>query len=188
MDHDLADFSPDLAKSASDRLWPALWGEFLQKPRLKYNVEATVRDIAFWDLLATLIPQVQPNPILLVSHTAAEGSSLRKSLYGLAEISTGINIVPPPPMRRKRQYIATVNGIDVYGAGIPAGVAWLFSTDMLQQISFEKLPGVGLYAAVKFVPKSEESGTLTLVAKPNLAWRDSPVLELNFLPLPEDTA
>ncbi|AXE62819.1 hypothetical protein BBF93_00310 [Hyphomonas sp. CACIAM 19H1] len=185
MDYDLADFAPSLARSADDLLWRRVWGNFLQKPRQIHDLDVTIRDFAFWEKVSTLIPQVQPNPILLVP-SPTEESVLRKSLYGLSNLSEGIKIESVPTKSAKRNYIATVNGIDVFGASIPPGVSWLFSAEMLQQIVFEKLPETNLYAAVKYVPEDEETGMLRLLAKPKLDWRDTPIFELKFLPSQED--
>lgn len=185
MDYDLADFAPSLVKSAGDILWRTVWGNFLQKPRQLHDFDVTIRDVAFWEKVSALIPQVQPNPILLVS-IPSEGSVLRKSLYGLSQLSEGIKIESVPTKSSKRNYIATVNGIDVFGASFPPGVSWLFSAEMLRQIDFVTLPDTDLYAAVKYVPADEETGVLRLLAKPKLDWRDTPIFELKSLPSQED--
>jgi hypothetical protein len=152
------------------------WGGFTQRPRTTVDVSGTAEHDTFWSGIAGLIPQVGPEPVLVVSR-AAEGRALQRFLYSRPEERPDLTIERHDGGERGASYIATVEGVDVLGADFPAGVAWLFSARALRQIGYAEVDS-GRHVTVEFDPKEELIGTLRVRVRQRLEWTQTPIFEL----------
>lgn len=184
MDHDIKHMMEDVAKNAGALIRPLVWNEFLEKSRQTHEVEASILEKPFWDLALELGRQLQRNAILLVSQDDA--SALRRASYGLQIVEEDIEIETQPSLQRRGDYVATVNGIPVFSAGMPAGEAWHFSPQQLSQISFERLPDTDVYALATYQATDDVTGVIRLKVKPRLQWNDLPVSVIQFRRLADE--
>jgi hypothetical protein len=154
------------------------WHAFCRRPRNKAKVSARAEDEAFWREVAPLIAQVAPDPVLVVSRNA-EGRALRRFLYAPATDRPNLRIEQRPPGERRASYIATIEGVDVFGAEFPAGEAWLFSAEALRAVRYAETHPAGRYAELTFELGGEKmKGTLRVRVRQELEWSDSPIFEL----------
>ncbi|ADV11986.1 hypothetical protein [Mesorhizobium ciceri] len=159
------------------------WDNFTSRPRVIVDVIARAEEEAFWRAIAELVAQVGPEPVLVVSRNA-EGRALRHLLYSREEDRPNLVIERRNGENRFNTYIATVEGVDVYGADFPAGEAWLFSGQALVRIDYQEV-GDGLHVTVDFEPTEELKGTLRVRIRQRFEWAQTPIFELHA-PDPEE--
>ncbi|MFC5423307.1 MAG: hypothetical protein DI537_39675 [Stutzerimonas stutzeri] len=153
------------------------WGAFTRRARIQRNVGAKVEQEEFWREIAPLVEQVGPAPVLVISQNA-EARALRRLVYEVAERRPQLQIERRPRAERLGSYVATVAGVDVYGANFPAGVAWLFSGRALRSIRYSEFKASGDFVAIGFEPDVELQGTLRLRFRRHLEWTLDPIFEL----------
>ncbi|MGX1742139.1 hypothetical protein ACWIEX_11335 [Bosea sp. NPDC055353] len=153
------------------------WGAFTRRARIQRNVGAKVEQEEFWREIAPLVEQVGPAPVLVISQNA-ETRALRRLVYEVAEHRPQLQIERRPSAERLGSYVATVAGIDVYGANFPAGVAWLFSGRALRSIRYSELDASGDLVAIGFEPDVDLHGTLRLRFRQHLEWSADLIFEL----------
>lgn len=159
------------------------WGDFTRRPRVIVDVVARAEKEPFWREIVKLVAQVGPEPVLVVSRNA-EGRALRHLLYSREEDRPDLIIERRNQENRFSSYIATVEGVDVYGADFPLGEAWLFSGQALVRIDYEEV-GSGLHVSIGFEPTDELKGTLRARIRQRFEWAQTPIFELHT-PDPEE--
>jgi hypothetical protein len=177
MDSPALNFADVLLSGIQEKAGLYAWEAFRQRSRVQTEVSASVDDEAFWKQIAGLIDQVGPDPILVISR-AAEGRVLRSLVYQRPETSPDLRIERRPRDDVGGSYIATVEGVDVFGADFPAGVGWLFSGQILQQILYAELDTTGHYVDISFELKAEEKVDLRFAFCQQFVWNDTPIFEI----------
>lgn len=162
------------------------WNSFCQRPRVKHAASARAEDEAFWREIAPLVSLVGADPVLVVSN-AAEGRVLQRFLYGSAADRPNLTIERRSRGQGNGSYIATVEGVDVFGAGFTPGVAWLFSARTLRSVRYAEIEQTGRYVDVSFDPGGEVKGTLRARVRQVLEWGDTPTFEIRSPDHPDES-
>ncbi len=90
-----------------------------------------------------------------------------------------LRIEQRPRGDRQASYIATIEGVDVFGAESPAGEAWLFSAESLRAVRYAETDPADRYAELTLELGDEMKGTVRV--RQALYWSDSPIVELKAL-------
>jgi hypothetical protein len=178
-------FEDMLVSGSREMAGNVAWQAFRRRPRNEVKVSARAEDEPFWREVAPLVAQVGPDPVLVVSRNA-EGRALRRFLYAPATDRPKLTIEQRPRSERRASYIATINGVDVFGAEFSAGEAWLFSAESLRAVRYAETDPAGRYAELTFELGEELKGTLRVRVRQELEWSDSPIFELKA-PNPGDS-
>lgn len=155
------------------------WTAFCGRHRSDVIVSTNIEDEAFWSEIAPLIEQVGPDPVLVVSRKA-EGSALRRFLFARPSDRPRLKIEQRARDEKKRFYIATIEGVDVFGADFPPCMAWLFSAQSLRAVRYVQTGPSGRYADLAFEIGEDMKGTLRVGVRQTLEWSDSPIFELQL--------
>ena len=153
------------------------WNEFTRRPRERIEINKRVDDEAFWLNIASLVEKIGLDPILVVSRNA-EGRILRRLLYSKDKEKPDLRVQHHPREDSSGSYLATVEGVDVFGADFPAGIAWLFSRRALTRASYSELEMPGRYVNVFDEVNQDLKVTLRLQFRQILEWSDAPIYEL----------
>jgi hypothetical protein len=153
---------------------------FARRHRDVIDISAKVEEGAFWRSIAPLIDRIGSYPVLLVSR-AAEGRALRRILYGSPTHRPNLRVEQRELAANAGSYIATIEGVDVFGSDLSEGVAWLFSGQALRKIQYAELNPLGHFVDVKFVLDHDLQGTLKVSYRRELKWTEAPIFELRTL-------
>lgn len=154
------------------------WHAFCGRMRTARNIGARIEDEDFWMEIAPLVADVGPDPVLVVSNTA-EARTLRRLLFARAVERPPLAIERHDIGSRRGEYIATIEGVDVFGAAFPPGTAWLFSGRALRSLRYAKVDQSGHRVSVAFDPGEDLKGRLRVRMRQVLEWNEEPILELN---------
>jgi exonuclease VII small subunit len=177
MDSEPEAFEGRFASACQRRAGDHVWRSFTCRPRIRVEVKAPAEQELFWKEIANLADQVGPDPILIVSR-AAEGRTVRRFKYRTGEAKPDLRIEHRPNDERDGSYIATVEGVDVYGAEFPAGTAWLFSQQALESVQYAALDHLSRLADVEFDAAEDLKGTLRVRFRQHLEWANTPIFEI----------
>lgn len=173
-----------VCRHASDRILR----HFGERPRENFEVSVGVENEVFWQVMKATAPRVGAEPVLLVSRQE-EGRIIRHHFVYAKRSDTSIKIE-----RNAREagghygsYVATIEGIDVFGVDFQAGTAWLFSAQSLQSVTYEAIDGADRHVQAVFEDHQEGSGVLRIRFKQSIRWIDGPILEIR-LPTREDNS
>lgn len=184
MDSPSSNFREMLVSGSREMAGRHAWNAFCQRPRIEVTVAGGAEEEAFWRDLRPLVQQVGPEPVLVVSRNA-EGRELRRFLYAPAADRPGLEIEQRPRSAKGASYIATVEGVDVFGADFRPGEAWLFSANSLREVRYAETAPPDHHAELTFELGEEMKGTLRVRVRQVLKWADSPTFELKS---PDPTA
>ena len=149
---------------------------FKNQKRIHCSLNAEVNNTAFWQSVSNLVHEVGPNPVLLVSRPS-EARVLRRFVYSVAENTENMIIDTNPPIDRSNSFIATVNGIHVYGADLDVGRAWLFSSNLLRAVRYSELEQNGRCVEIDHEIDDDMLVTLTIRVRQLLEWMDWPIFQ-----------
>jgi hypothetical protein len=110
------------------------------------------------------------------------GQSVRRSgrLGGASSTSGGI------PTGGGTGYVGTIDGVEVFTTDVEDGHSYLFSAIMLDVIAY-RLVTSGAFVSVAFEEGDNPwSGTVVVRFAQQVAWRDTPVLDLVTQSLPSE--
>lgn len=155
-----------------------IWNLFTPRHREPAAVAARIEDPAFWQQIKALADGVGAEPMLIVSRQA-EGRVLRQFVYQLQEPPAGLIIERKNRQEMGDSYIATVDGVDVYGADFTPGTAWLFSPYILQKVQYAQLADAHI-VAVRFEPGEDLKGPLVAEFRQSAVWADWPIYGISF--------
>lgn len=177
MEWETLGFTSHFAEHITHAAGQRVWGTFNKRPRDQATVPHRIEDPAFWQQVKALAADVGAEPILLVSRQA-EGRALRQFVYQLREPPGQLTIE-----RKGRQdmgdfYIATVEGVDVYGADFEPGTAWLFSSYILRSVSYASIDKEEHVTEIAFEPGDDLIGSLVAKFKQATTWGDWPIYEI----------
>lgn len=153
------------------------WEDFKRQPRTPKSFTGDFDEERFWKEIADLADQIGPDPILLVSQSV-EGRALRNLLYPAGEEPPRLKIEQRPRSEAEGSYIANIEGVDVFGVDFPAGMAWLFSGQLLRQIKYAELDNQSHYVGVAFEFQDQDRVKLKLCFSQQFVWLDEPIFEI----------
>jgi hypothetical protein len=161
-------------KTVAGRVWPLFW----QRQRENITIAAPVEDLTFWQSIREIAGRVGPEPVLLVSGRA-EARFLRRFLVDDDATRPSLRVEYVQRERAAAPYIATVEGIDVYGTNFEPGSACLFSTRSLRAVRYGALDDSGRCVELTFEPVDQTTGALRAryVLLPD--WENYPVFEIH---------
>ena len=177
MESPSSNFEEMLVSGSREMAGRHAWTTFCQRPRIEATVAGRADEEAFWRDLAPLVHQVGPEPVLVVSRNA-EGRALRRFLYAPPADRPGLAIEQRPRADRGAFYIATVEGVDVFGADFAPGEAWLFSAMSLREVRYAETTPPDRHAELTFELGEEMKGTLRIRVRQALKWADTSTFEL----------
>lgn len=168
----------EVCQHASNRIWR----HFASRAREKLEVSVGVDDEAFWRVMKSTSPRVGVEPVLLVSRQAEERLIRRSFVYpSRSEALVRIERKPRDEVGGNYgSYVATIEGIDVYGVDFPVGTAWLFSAQCLRSVGYTAIDGRGRHVQVAFAGDDEERGVVQVRYLQSIRWANSPILEMSL--------
>ena len=143
------------------------------------NVQGQAENEVFWRAASRFVERVGTDPIMLVSR-AAQARMMRWLLYSGPGKTTDLRIE-----RKSREdvgfpYIITVEGVDVYGANLQRGTAWLFSAKYLRAVRYAILDNKGRHITLTYKPTDDTKGTLEAEFVQTAKWRRrNPIFEVH---------
>lgn len=167
-------YARGMAENAAGRIW----GFFNRQPRVNVAIQARIEDAQFWSEVKKLALDVGAEPRLLVSREA-EARALRKLIYKPAGQTGGLTIEKKNRDEGEgNSYIATIEGVDVYSSGLPAGTAWLFSSHILQKVRY-KTDAAGRIVTLEFVLGEDFKGSIVSKFVQDTVWADWTVYDID---------
>lgn len=179
MEAESSNMAEAYATFVQDSAGNRVWRQFCDRPRQIVTISAKIEDDAFWKSVGGLVSQVGPNPTLVVSRQA-EGRAIRRFIYAKSNTNPTLKIEQKPSDDARGQYIATVEGVDVYGADFSPGSAWLFSARSLRSLAYAPVDGATRAVTLTFEPKDEITGSLRVAFRQLADWNDSPIFDLTI--------
>lgn len=177
MEWESVGFTGHYAKLVTDGAGQRIWNRFTERPREPASVPARIEDPIFWKQIKDLADGVGAEPMLIVSRQA-EGRALRQFVHQIQEPPSGLTIERKSRQDTGNSYIATVDGVDVFGANFPAGTAWLFSPYILQAVEYAQLDTEAHIIKVRFEPGEDLKGSLIAQYKQQAVWADWPIYDI----------
>lgn len=168
----------DIARRAIDWFNAQAWNDFTKRERRVINLEVSFETAEFWQEAGALVATIGPEPVLIISREA-ESAALRSFLLRSPPPSLKVERKSPAAQGRGGSYIATVNSIDVFGAGFPKGVAWLFSRRDLVGVNLG-LVDTGRYVKLTYIPEGAKNGALAVEFWMETMWSHQPALEIRL--------
>ncbi|MGE0054000.1 MAG: hypothetical protein AB7S74_07310 [Hyphomicrobium sp.] len=173
------------AKLVTDSAYQHIWNLFTLQPREPVSVASRIEELEFWQQVKDLACGVGAEPALMVSRQA-EGRALKQFVYEIREPPGGLTIERKNQKDLANSYIATVEGIDVFGADFSAGSAWLFSPYILQTVEYARPEADEHIVAIRFEPGEDLIGPLVAEFRQRAVWADWPIYDIHCED-PEDT-
>lgn len=177
MDDPILNFEDFFASSIQTDTCNRIWRAFSQRDRTLRTIEHAIFHDEFWQDLEPLAKQVGICPVLLVSRSS-EGRAIRDLRYGRAEKQGDLKIEYHADKAIYGSYIASVNGIDLYGADFDDGVAWLFSGNTLSNVQYSELDNENHCVEVNYATEDDIDGQLHLRFSEHLTWSSAPIFEV----------
>ena len=149
------------------------------RPRIQIEISEKLEDETFWQNAMPQIAKVGPNPVLIVSNTA-EARSLRRFMYSDARAQSGLRVERQQKTKAEGRFIANVEGVDVYAAVFEAGVAWLFSSEVLERIVYAEVDEHKHFIEASFEEDNTKKGSLAFRFYQRAEWGDLPIIEIKM--------
>ncbi|MDM9645793.1 hypothetical protein [Rhizobium sp. S163] len=173
-----------LASSFQDKAEMRVWGAFVNRPRVRVELDLAVENQAFWTAIKPYLLQTGAKPVLLVSRSA-EGRALQRFVWGHGAKPDALGITRKDFVEGAASYIATIEGVDVFGVDMPAGTAWLFSGELLQQVSYSGVRTSDHCVDLEYIASDDLNGSLRLSYRQKSTWAETPIFEV-ITPDPDD--
>jgi hypothetical protein len=106
-----------------------------------------------------------------------EGRVIRRLRHGAQSEKPNIKI---EHKSRTGPYIATVEGIDVYGVSFEPRIAWLFSSQILRAVTYAALDESSRCVEITFEPTDENTGALRFRFIQSAEWMEYPIFEIQI--------
>lgn len=168
------------------RTWAEMrvWNSFLGRPRVQVKLDLAVEKEAFWKGIKPYVDQTGVRPVLMISRTA-EGRALRRFVWGRGATPVALNIARKEVVDGLASYIATIEGVDIFGMDMPVGTAWLFSAELLRQVSYFGVNDPSQFIDLEYVASDEFTGSLQISYRQASIWGTTPIFEI-ITPDPDD--
>ncbi|NRB18317.1 MAG: hypothetical protein HRU33_12295 [Rhodobacteraceae bacterium] len=154
-----------------------IWNAFRQRSRIQKNLNAGVMEEAFWHEISQLLDTLGADPILLVND-ATEGQALHQLRYDAQKYLPKLKMEWDDSFEPMAPYICTIEGVDVFSAGLNPGHSWLFSAQYLKLVQYPRIKDSESCLDLTFDPGENMKGTLHARFLQHLEWSDAPVFEL----------
>ncbi|MGE3246690.1 MAG: hypothetical protein AB7J19_10220, partial [Beijerinckiaceae bacterium] len=177
MEQEISGFTKNFARRVTDKVGNFVWGAFTRRPREQAAICHRVDHAQFWEKTKELAANVGAEPLLIVSRNA-EGRTLRQFVHQLGEPPSGLTIERKSRQDMGNSYIATVEGIDVYGADFEPNIAWLFSPHILRSVTYPIIEADQHITRISFRLKEDLTGSIIVEFKQITNWADWPVYEI----------
>jgi hypothetical protein len=180
-------FEGVVASGVSEAAGTQAWRAFVGRPRQTVDVPDGPTTGAFWEKIAPLIAQLGAEPVLIVPRET-ELRALRLISRLGADERAGLRIEQKPRYTPGAVYIASINGVEVFGLQMPPGTSWLFSSCALRRITFSAVqpaPPPSPLVSIIYSLENDTTGALVCSLRQAEEWTDDPIFELNW-PLPCD--
>src|SRR5690606_15716082 len=92
---------------------------------------------------------------------------------------SNLKVERTPREGKRNEYIATVEGVDVFGGDLPSGEVWLFSGSALRAVYYSSMTRSGEYVTITYEPESERDGALRAQFEQAAEWSDDPIFEIH---------
>ena len=155
------------------------WKSLRYRSSSRRALAERVEDEAFWNQLAELEAEIDGDAALAVSRSAEE-PVLWRILHGAPEGRPNLTVEKHPQDMNVASYIATINGIHVFGAALSRGEAWLFSTKALQSVHYAAFGETARYVNVTYEAGEQMKGTLYISIRIVFEWQETPIFELSL--------
>ena len=156
---------------------------FRKLERIPHSLDGKIDDASFWLEIPELVYRVGPVPVLLISR-ASEDRTLRRFIYSVSPTPENIVIDTNPPTERSGSFIASINGILVFGSDLEPGQAWLFSSNLLHTVRYAELDQKQSCVEISHEVNDEMQVTVKVRARQFLKWADYPIFQIH-MPDPE---
>ncbi|MGE3710703.1 MAG: hypothetical protein AB7G35_13605 [Hyphomicrobiaceae bacterium] len=177
MEWESVGFTKHYAQQVSVQAGQRVWNLFTRQRREPASVTTRIEDPEFWQQIKGLADGVGAEPMLIVSRQA-EGRALRQFVCQLREPPGGLTIERKIHQDMGNSYIATVDGVDVFGADFTAGTAWLFSPYILQTVEYAQLDADAHIVTLHFEPGEDLKGPLIAEFRQRAVWADWPIYDI----------
>lgn len=169
-----------IVESFRDRAGARAWHSFTQRERVSFAAHAGPETVQFWSDIASLISQIGPYPILVLSQKG-EAHAIRTIMRAPANQRPPLKIEHRSIDTSGATYIGTLEGVDLFAADFSPGVAWLFSAGALAKVRLGEVDHSNNYVAVNFDAVGPTSGTLRIQIREHFEWTEEPIFEIRFL-------
>ncbi|MCY3701360.1 MAG: hypothetical protein OXG16_01590 [Rhodospirillales bacterium] len=163
-----------LQQRAAQQIWRAL----SERREIEYSSDATVDSEKFWRQLEGLIRQAGPSPVLLVPRPSEE-RALRRLVYSKLYPNTMV-VDTNHPSEGVNSFVATINGVAVFGADLEVGKCWLFSSELLRSVRYALNGDGGKIVDIAYEIDSEMKVTVEVRARQLLEWANSVMFRINL--------
>ena len=156
-----------------DYAWQALW----QRSKHVESVCVVLDDDVFWENISQLVEEIDADCALVVSRSSEE-ETVRRIVNSSPGDYPYLTIESQPQEWGTASYIATINGVHVFGGPLAAGKALLFSTRSLLRLLYVQLSQPDQYLDIAFEAGEEMKGALRISISLRFEWSDTPIFEL----------
>jgi hypothetical protein len=188
MDYEIVNFTESLTNMTCNNAAGRIWASFKRRPREELQLDFQIQELGFWRNVVEAAGRVGPDPVLLISNRE-EGRVLRRSFVYVRDDEK-----PPVNVERKSRddtgslYIATIEGVDVYGVDFEPGIAWLFSARSLQAVAYYAVGESDRRVELSFESDDGITGSLIVRYRQSVEWADTPIAEIRLRTPDADTA
>ncbi len=179
MDFDIVGSTESLANMTCNHAAKHIWASFTRRPRENLELDFQVQELGFWRGVVQAAGRVGPDPVLLVSNRE-ERVLRQRIIYVRGDEKPRVNVVRKPQDDTGGLYIATIEGIDVYGVNFEPGIAWLFSARSLQVVTYHAVSDTNRRVELSFEPDDRITGTLLARYRQSVEWADTPIVEIKL--------
>lgn len=179
MQSETSGFNEYFAKFVAQQAGERAWGLFTQRARTTVEVASKIDELLFWNQVTVLARDVGAEPLVIISN-GAEARALRNLTRRRQDLPLPFQIERKSSDDRDNFYIATINGIDVYGANFAPGKAWLFSPYHLQTLRYAEIDRDGHVLRVSFQPAEDLKGPLVVEFFQEAKWADWLIYEIDY--------
>ena len=153
------------------------WRALRRRKPLVKTFDSQVEDKRFWRDIAIHSQEVDAEPVLVISQSAEE-QSLRSLLHAPRGDLADLKIEKVPQERDVSSYVATINGVHVFGADLPPGQAWLLSSRAIHNVYYAAFEGTGQCVEIAYVTGEKKIGALRVSVRLQFEWTEGPILQL----------
>jgi hypothetical protein len=178
MDTSAVGFAEHYAQLVMRNAGERVWGLFARRARHSRHIPARIDEQGFWNRVKLLAQDVGAEPLLIVSRRA-QGRALRTIVRETERSTIRFTTARKTDRDVGGTYVATIEGVDVYGAEFKHGKAWLFSPYLLQSLQYATIDEDHILR-VGFQPGEDGvKGPLVAEFIQRAAWADWTVYEID---------
>lgn len=176
MEQEVLNMVETYSDAIGSRAGQRVWNLFCGLPRSRVDLEYE-NDEDFIVKVRGFASQVGSSPLLLLSRQS-ERRIRNRYRRGSGDLDANVEIKEVNTIGGS--YIATIGGVDVYGAGCSSGTAWLFSAHALQEVRYAASERRAEYLSLAYEPVDALNGSLRATFRQGVEWKNAKILELNF--------